>query len=330
MSFGDTDFTDPIIDPKKRARSYCGTKNNYTSADIDKLESWAQSDKVKYLVYGLEVSGPPNDTPHIQFYMELSEGISMTCLVNKVLFPCWLGKRRGKPEQAAGYCMKGEAYAKDYTHFYKNPSITWRGKQFGTLSCQGNRTDLDVVARRMVDENATIKEIAQEHPTQFVKFHKGFTSLRYHLMEPRNLSHMPEVIVRCGPTATGKSYNARHTDFPGVPHYVWGPAVGKWLDGYDGQDKIIIEEFRSHIPFGELLEVLDRYECTREVKGGTVHLQASKFVICSPTHPTRWYPNLDDRQGKFNQLLRRITTIIDTTPTPEIPECLRSGALKYI
>lgn len=324
----DTELFDPITDPKKRARNYVCTKNNYTDDDLEKLDQWAQSDKVKYLVYGKECGS----TPHLQIYMELSEGISMAC-INKRLFTCWLGKRRGKPEQAAGYCMKGDMQSTDYSKYYHNPASSWSGKQYGKLAAQGTRSELDVVCNAVVDEKATLKRIANDYPTQFVKFHKGFTALRYHCMEPRNLDTMPEVIVRCGPTGTGKSYNARHTDFPDVEHFIWGPALGKWMDGYDGEDKIIIEEFRSHIPFGELLEVLDRYECTREVKGGTVQLQASKFVICSPTHPTRWYPNLDGREGKFDQLLRRITKIIDHTPEPEIPACLRStigGALAWL
>ena len=324
----DTELFDPVTDPKKRARNYVATKNNFDETDIAKLEQWAQSDKVKYLVYGKETGA--KGTPHLQIYMELSEPISMTC-INKKLFPCWMGRRRGKPEQAAGYCMKGTDKPMNcYSEFYPTPSLTWRGQQYGELSAQGTRTDLDVVCRVMTDENATLKRVALEHPSTFVKFHKGFTALRYHLMEPRNLPEMPEVIVHCGPTGTGKSYAARNTDFPGVDHYIWGPALGKWLDGYDGQDHIIIEEFRSHIAFGELLEVLDRYECSREIKGGSVQIQASKFTICSPLHPSRWYSNLSDREGKFNQLLRRITKVVDHTPEPEIPACLRMGALKYI
>lgn len=187
----------------------------------------------------------------------------------------------------------------------------------------------------MTDENATLKRVAIDHPTTFVKFHKGFTALRYHLMEPRKLFDMPEVIVRWGPTGTGKSYNARYIDFPDTDKYIWGPALGKWLDGYDGQDHIIIEEFRSHIPFGELLEVLDRYECTREVKGGSVQIQASKFTICSPQPSTRWYPNLCDREGKFDQLLRRITKVVDhdirhhTVVTESPPDWLEVGETAF-
>ena len=328
----DTELFDPITDPKKRSRNYCCTKNNYTSEDVAALESWAQSDKVKYLTYGCERGGRCGDgTPHLQIYMELTEGISMTC-INKRVFPCWLGKRRGKPEQAAGYCMKGtDSPINCYSEFYKTPSPTWCGKQFGELSAQGTRTELNVASNKICSEDATLKDIALEYPTTFVKFHKGFTALRYHMMEPRNLPAMPDVIVLHGPTGTGKSFNARHTHWPDTPHYVWGPAQGKWMDGYDGQDKIIIEEFRSHIPFGELLELLDRYECTREIKGGSVQIQASKFVICSPTSPYRWYPNLSDRDGKFDQLLRRITKVIDTTPpTPMSRILAHDSALKYV
>ena len=86
------------------------------------------------------------------------------------------------------------------------------------------------------------------------------------MIDPRKLDKMPEVIWRWGLTGTGKTETA-YTDFDAIPHYVWGPANGGWWDRYDGEDKVIFDEFRGQMPMGTLLMILDRYECMLPYKG---------------------------------------------------------------
>lgn len=305
-------MTDP--EPfEKRARAIVCTKHNYTSEDIDALCAWAK-EKCGYLVYGREKC-PETGTPHLQIYMELKDGMSYSAL-NKKLFNAWFRKRRGTPKQAAGYCKKGDEEPPDgkgYDYFFDNPSDNWEGLEFGEISMQGKRTDIDNPVEMIVHDGCTLREVALEHPVSFVKYHRGFTALRAMTLLPRNLPSAPEVIVLWGPTGVGKTRDAHIKYWPDEPHYVWRPSNGQWWDGYDGQKKVIIEEFRGTMPWSDLLGLLDRNEFRAPVKGGFVNIQADKFIITSPKPPHQWYKD-EDTYDRYSQLTRRLTQVIHLGP----------------
>lgn len=285
--------------------------------------AFQQYDRATYLVYGYELC--EDGHPHLQIYMEFKNALLGKAIQKDLGFNFWVKPAKGAPKKAAGYCKKGTSKppkGKGYDYFFprtmEKPETWKRPFERGTISEQGKRTDVSSPCEAIMGEGATMKQIAQEYPDQFVKYHRGLTALRAHAIEPRGLTSMPEVIVRWGPTGCGKSESARTIDWPNLPHYVWDPASKHWFDGYDGEDKIIIEEFRSHVPFRELLTLLDRYECKREFKGGMINVVASKFVITSPTHPSTWYAKLGQEEGSLNQLTRRITRVIEHHPRTDI------------
>lgn len=306
---------------EKKTRPIVCTKNNYTDADVAALDEWALS-KCTYCVYGREV-GELNNTPHLQIYFELKDAMSYSAL-NKKLFKAYFKKRKGTPKQAAGYCKKGNDYIKGvhtpqsygapddegWDYFYDNPAPTWDGKEYGEISMQGKRTDIDDPVEMIVHDKATMKQVAMEHPVSYVKYFKGFQNLRSLVLEPRSLDKMPEVIVLWGPTGTGKTRDAYIKYWPEEPHYVWKPSNGNWWDAYDGEKKIILDEFRGQMTWSDILGLLDRNQYRAPVKGGFVNIQADKFVITSPFPPHQWYKD-DDRYDRFRQLERRITKVVE-------------------
>lgn len=319
-----------------RYRPICATIYNYV--ELTFLEDWYNA-KCTYLVYGEETC-PDTGRQHLQVYFELKNAMSFAAIQKKFCH-CHCEQRLGTPKQAAGYCKKGEDFIlpkqKDLIQsdiwFPRNPGDTdpyvnekdapWIGKEFGTISHQGERTELINLTADLT-AGQPIRYIVENHTNTYIKFHKGIEKVRSYMIKPRNLEERPQVIVRWGPTNTGKSESARLKDWPDIPHWVWDPASKHWFDGYDGEDKIIIEEFRSHIPFRELLTLLDRYECKREFKGGMINVVASKFIITSPTHPSTWYSNLSTQEGNLDQLLKsRITQVIEHYPRHDISQyCL--------
>ena len=309
----------------KGLRAYVGTKNNYTEDDIEALRAWAHA-KCTYLVYGEEVGA--QGTPHLQIYMEFKNQMTMSA-VNKKLFPLWLGARQGKPKVAAGYCKKGGAteprsnnadwscyYAEPYGHppnENETDAQPWKGEEFGTISEQGKRTDIDQTVHMLVEEKATIREVALAHPAQYVKYHRGLRDLRSLVLGPRSLDGPPHVVVLWGPTLSGKTRDAHIKYWPDEPAYVWRPSNGQWWDGYDGEKKIIIDEFRGTMIWSDLLGLLDRNEFRAPVKGGFIQIQADKFVITSPNPPARWYRD-DHEYDRFAQLERRLTEVHEMFP----------------
>ena len=240
-----------------------------------------------YIICGYE-GHSDGKTPHIQGFVYLRQSMTKTAL--KKFMPrahIEVKSPNSTFQQASDYCKKEGGYDED-----------------GVLPSQGRRTDLENVVE-MIKKKSTIKEIAQEYPLTYIKFYKGIERLRALYIEDR--TEPPEVLVYYGPTGSGKSYTARReTNEP----YVWTPAMGQWFDGYTGQPHAIFEEFRGQMPFGMLLSLLDRYSVDVQVKGGSIKFIANRIIITSPVHPTKWYTSLSHKEGKIDQLMRRITKII--------------------
>lgn len=287
-----------------QTRNFVFTANNGDAATYEGyLESWGA---VKYFVFGEEV-GEKEETPHLQGYVELKDKAKWTTIHNKVP-AAHVEPRKATAKRASDYCKKGEQPKEEWDRLQErgpNFGLNARVTEKGVLSNPGKRTDLDNVAE-MVKDGKKLRTIAQDHPATYIRYHKGITALKMILIEPRN--EVPEVRVFIGESGKGKSKAAREwleEDF-----YVWHPQQEKWFDGYEGQRKVIFEEFRGQLPFGMLLSLLDRYDCKIQYKGGVCEFAATKIAITSPIHPDFWYV-LADKHDKLAQLQRRITEVIE-------------------
>ena len=193
----------------------------------------------------------------------------------------------GNAKQASDYCKK------DGDFFEK-----------GEISQQGKRTDIDNLCELISDGNSN-KDILKTCPSAFFKFHKHISVFRNTLLEPRD--YKPKVSVFFGTSGTGKTRVAVDK-FKDFDYYLWGPEQTKWWDGYEGQKKVIMDEFRGQLPLGYILRLLDRYQMKVECKGGMVEFVADEIIITSPSHPKTWYTQLA-QENVLQQLLRRIDEI---------------------
>jgi len=123
-----------------------------------------------------------------------------------------------------------------------------------------------------------------------------------------------EIFVYVGPTGTGKSHRAwTEATFDAFPK---DPRTKFW-DGYQGQEHVVIDEFRGAIDISHMLRWLDKYPVIIEVKGSSAVLKAKKIWITSNLDPTLWYPDID--QQTLAALVRRlqIVTMVDPYVAPE-------------
>jgi hypothetical protein len=283
------------------ARNVCVTWNNYQEDALEKLKRW---DQVSFAVFGQEES--QEGTPHLQGYVELVATKKWKTLQNKMP-GSHLEARYGNATaaQAAAYCRKGKQTKEEWKELRTagpNYGLDAVVTEWGTPSEQGARTDL-TQAVEMVKEGKRMREVAEECPGPYTKYHKGLTALQAILIQPRN--EVPEVRVYWGATGSGKSRKAR--EWLSEEKYVWWPQQEKWFCGYAGEKEVLFEEFRGQLPFGMLLSLLDRYDSKVQYKGGMIQFTGTKIALTSPLHPKDWY--YLDGPDSIQQLMRRITLV---------------------
>lgn len=297
---------------KKCPRNFCFTLNNYDKVTNEKTGEtrMAQAEWLRqrcdYIVWGKEVG--ESGTPHLQGYAETKNQIMFDTFL-KNCHDIDIRKRMGPTKAAADYCKKGEQSHDEWKSLNINgPNYGKNADVFeeGTCSNQGKRNDIETCTD-MINEGKRMKEVAEDNPQAFVKFHRGLLAYKSLVTPPRSTA--PEVIVRFGCTESGKSMMAKYETNDA---FVWKPQMGQWWDGYDGEEHVILEEFRGQLPFEHLLDLLDRYECKVQVKGGMVQFVATKIIICSPSPPWEWYPkNAANVRDSLGQLRRRISKVFE-------------------
>lgn len=259
----------------QRLRNFVFTINNYTNDDKDKLLELPY----KYLIYGEEVA-PTTGTPHLQGYIELDKQMRLSG-IKKIIKSIHVEQRLGTAKQAAEYCKKEGKFV-----------------EFGTISNPGKRTDLDEV--RNLAEEAGLRAVTKVCSAQQIRVAEKYLTYNE---EPRNWK--PNVIWLWGPTGTGKSREAREIT-KDLDTYCKN-TNNKWWDGYDGQEAIILDDFRdSWMPITDMLGLLDRYEYRLEYKGGFRQCRAKTIVVTSALAPDNCYRNTGEA---IEQLIRRIDTI---------------------
>lgn len=137
-------------------------------------------------------------------------------------------------------------------------------------------------------------------PDVYIRNYRNLKAISVENAQPNAVER--RVYVFCGKTGTGKSRTA--WEQAGLDAYPKDPCSKFW-DGYRGQEKVVIDEFRGQIGISHLLRWLDRYPVLVEVKGSSVVFNAKEIWITSNLHPREWYPDLDDETRRA--LLRRLS-----------------------
>lgn len=261
-----------------RSRAWCFTINNWEESDADRLRAL----ECGFIVFGREKG--EQGTSHLQGYVYFRSAITFRSAKRKIGETAHIEKARGTAQENDDYCTKDGDF-----------------ERRGDLPSQGKRNDLHVVTDRIA-EGASMNDIANEFPVQYVHFNKGLRALKTALSSNERYGP-PLVIWIVGPSGIGKSRMAHQ-----VAKEAYYKNSSKWWDGYEEQREVVFDDFRiDQFRFDEVLKMIDRYPLQVEIKGGSVWLRANRFIFTSINHPH----TIDVPGEDMEQLRRRIHHVIE-------------------
>ena len=286
---------------KGQRRDYCFTfypedktlnKNNIKEY-LDNYK-FLDDNQIRCIVCGFEIC-PKSKNVHFQCYIYFynEKTISAT---RKYLFkifnkhnhfePCY-----GTLEQNLSYCSKDENY-----YIY------------GNLPSQGERCDFTNICNKILKGELTVDDIIINQPKFYHMYGRTLEKTETICLSKKFRTWQTTCDWRYGPTSSGKSETSYKNYNPDT-HYNFNLYDNLYWGGYKGQEIVIINEFRGQIPYGELLDLIDKHPKEVKIKcKEKVPFLAKHIIITSPLHPSAVYNNLQ-KNDELVQLLRRINII---------------------
>lgn len=254
-----------------QARRWCFTLNNPENG----IDGWNNHPDCTYAIYQLEQG--ESGTPHLQGYVEFKVPKRLAWLKRHVSPLAHFAVSRGSPEQNRAYCSKEEGRL-------AGP------REHGAISKgAGHRSDLDAAAALVEEGGASC--VAEQMPAVFVKYSKGLRDLEYHLRGTKRKREgflKPSIKVYWGPSGAGKTRRC-YEEHPDLYRCVSHTGGTLWMDGYDGEDVVLFDDFQGGIQFRLLLQILDGYPLHLQIKGGHVQFLARVILFTSNLPPSQWY-----------------------------------------
>ncbi len=285
---------------------WCFTDNGPAKGERRELEAWETwfsppNPLIRYIVVGMETA-PKTGKKHGQGYLQMAKRTRLKGVKEALGLPEVHAEpkaKRSTVKQCIVYCKKdcGEQF------FEKGAEEKSDG--------QGARTDIKA-AVEIIKKGGSIGQLIEEAPEVFVKYHGGLAKVAAHLLQARLPARRTvKVLWLWGITDSGKTHTA--TDAPSV-YKVQGIDLAKnWWCGYQGEDRLVIDEFTNgSCNIARLLALLDIYKLRLQVKNAHTWAQWSEvYVTSNLTYPDGVYPGANPRHR--DALFRRVHRDVEFT-----------------
>ena len=275
----------------KRFRNFCFTLNNYTDEELKQLQK-IRLKELKYIIVGQEIA-PSTGTPHLQGFLIWNNAKSLSASIKKLPKRSHVEVCKGTPYENMNYCKKDDR-------------VCWEVGDRPEKVGQGKRNDL-LEIKKKIKKNIKIKTLLEDDDIiNYQQLKYAETLKKYYEV---NRHWKTEVKWYYGATGTGKTktaYEEMVEEAQDEDNIYFSMDTGKWWEGYDAQEYVIIDDMRADfLKYHQLLKLLDRYPYKVETKGSTRQFIAKKVIITSAYHPKQMFQTRED----LGQLIRRIDEI---------------------
>ena len=257
----------------KRSRGWVFTINNYTDDTVNMLNLLKDTAKnITHMIVGAEEG--EQGTKHLQGYIRYNTAYPRNAIAKRIP-NAYLDIANAGPEKNHKYCTKQGKILIEHGDFQSQSDGRVASGDKIRHQYQNMWED--------IKEGATEAMIGEKYP-QF--FYKHLNSIRAHIVSSMkclppwdgDLTSKNKWIY--GPTGCGKSKWAHQQV---SAEQIFFKNKNKWWDGYDSTKHkvVLIEDFLTN---GSLLENYikiwaDRYSFTAEVKGGTIQVHPSNYIL---------------------------------------------------
>lgn len=271
--------------PNIRGRSRWWTFTQF-NLDFDYRKCMREYD-IRYIAYGEETC-PTTGRKHHQGWAWFKHERESKKKVGAIFGKSHCEPMYGSIRQNDAYCSKESELVK-----------------FGEEPKQGDKDVREL--RDMIREGTiTCDEIAMEYPEMYHMYGRTLQKIEAITLRQRRRDWMTSGEWIYGPSGVGKSHEVftKHDAKDVYVKNLDGPV--HWWDGYVGQPIVVLNEFRGQIPFGRLLDLVDKWPTTVQVRNQeAVPFLAQKVYVTSSQNPRDIYKHCLSEDENIKQLERR-------------------------
>lgn len=311
------------LDPKTRSRTWLLTVAN------PKVDDVKDDPDISYCTWQIERGAPSENEPLGHRHMHVFVVFCYAKTLKRVLATFeYLGSPHCDPCDLHAYFyatkspgQEGAWKEKDFTvevppkEIGLIPSSIKRNLQKGDGKQHKTSAKVNEIAQSLKDGTATLDDIHLEHPGWYMMNEKKVIDydLSCRVSRVKDDVWKPWVVWLYGSTGTGKTssvYRFEKEMFDNIPDQVH--ITGKteaFVNGYFGNDAVLIDETRGEIPYKELLKLTDWNHggCSVNMKGiRDAKWFPKRIYITSCYHPDNIYKGQMTREDRIDQLIRRL------------------------
>lgn len=227
-----------------------------------------------------------------------------------------LYKEKFHLEPTRGNKKDVEDYIKKQGKFSENGESVVAVYQKGELlGRQGNRSDLEQI-EEFINMGKTPNEIYKEK-FAYRRYEKMIKDAYYQKRyEDTPLMRDIKVVWHVGEPGSGKTYiRVKLSDTYGEDMVYTITDYKSGFDFYSGEKYLILDEFRGQMPYGVLLNVLDKYKVQFHARYTNVYGLWNEVHICTVMPPEKTYDEMmkkseDSKIDVIGQLFRRLDSVV--------------------
>jgi hypothetical protein len=295
-----------------QARDWCFTVNNPTQSENEFLAYLQTLDDIRYVVFQRE-RAPETGTEHYQGYFEFTQPKWFSTIKNylskiAIGVDAHIEQRKGKRSQARDYCMDEET------------RISPQYYEWGEFIEGGERTDLTDIMHD-IENDMSFYDLSKKHGNRYIRVMKWAKEYRQSYLENKykRVFRDMKVYYIYGSAGCGKTRHIfqkhGYDDVYRTTNYEFG-----WIDDYNGEKILFLDEFRSSFKISEILDYLDGQPI--RIRGRHYNRVAcyDTVYIVSNIPLNEQYPNVQKNEPKsWAAFCRRITEIFNFDASTEKP-----------